>query len=273
MLNALKAFRDVVKPVLPSSGHKALRSAFYGAVLPVMRGWASVRERLGADYSSAPPPAILAQYNFGSPDAYRRVGGKQARSVLHGLEEAGIALPEDPRILDFGCGAGGALLAMHERFPKAAVYGCDLKGDVIAWVNKYHPELAVRITRPAPPLPADFTGFDLVYAFSVWTHMPAAACQGWLDHLHERLKPGGAVVITVISPDSELVRRHGFDPATLPRQVRAAGGCLYDAGKDMSYIDRQWFEEQPLFRLHYYGEPKEVIQQLVVLTARGGAKQ
>lgn len=265
MLRTLQAIRDTAKPVLPSRAHKALRSVFYGSVLPAMRAYASVREHLGTDYSQAPPPPILAQYNMASAAEYRRVGGKQARSVIDALHRAGVTLPEAPRILDFGCGTCRALLAMLEHYPRAEAFGCDLKGDVLSWVKRYHPELTVRPTSAAPPLPEDYTGFDLVYAFSVWTHMPAEACQGWLDHLHTRLNPGGVVVLTVIPPDDPMVRRHGFDPATFPATVRQAGGCFYDAGKDMSYIDRKWLEGQPLFDLRHFGPPSEVNQQIAVL--------
>lgn len=267
-LRTLQVIRDTMKPVLPSGGHQALRTMFYGSVLPAMRTYDAIAERMGKDFSQAPPPSILAQYGMASADAYTRIAGKEARTILHHLKEAGIALPETPRILDFGCGAAGPLSALHDLLPGSQAYGCDLKDDVLAWVRKYRPSLTVRTTAPQPPLPADYKDFDLIVSVSVWTHMPPGACQAWLDHMHERLKPGGAFVLTVISPDRPLVRRHGFDPATLPKIVRDAGGCFYDAGKDMSYIDRQWFEEQPLFELHYYGEPKEIGQQIVVLTKR-----
>ena len=268
MLKALKAFRETVKPILPSGGHKALRTAFYGTVLPVMRGFDRVREGLGADFGDPPPPSVLAQYGLEDPAQYKRVGGKEARSIIDALAHADRSLPDTARVLDFGCGAAGAMSALHEMYPKAKIYGCDIKGDVIGWVERNRPQLTVSVTEPMPPLPDDYADFDLVYAISVWTHMPPEVCMAWLRHMHERLNPSGALVMTVVPPDHPIVRRHGFDPATLPAVVRAAGGCYFDPGKDMSYIDREWFEAQDLFDLRHFGPPSEIKQQIVVLTKR-----
>ena len=255
-----------MKPKLPPWAHKALRVAWYRLVLPPARAYSRLREIAGADYSAAPPGHILAQYSIDTPSAYTRIGDKKLAMVLHHLGELGIALPDDARILDFGCGAAGTLCAFHRRFPRATLFGCDLKPDIIDWIKRYRPALTVAANELAPPLPKAFTDFDLVYAISVWTHMPEAACASWIQHMHERIKPGGTLFFTVADP-ATMARKHGFDPKELSARVKGSGGCFFESGTDMTYIQQEWVEKQiaKRFSLRYFGPLKGHSQSVVVL--------
>ena len=267
MLTTVNAARRRLKPILPPFGHKLLRVAWYGAVLPPIRALSSLRERTGASYTDAPPGHILAQYSLNDAAQYRRVGEKKFAMISGKLRDEGITVPKDARILDFGCGAAGTLDAFSRHLPKAEPYGCDLKADVTGWVKKYRPRLTVTKTKPAPPLPADYKDFDLVYAISVWTHMPETACSEWLEHMHSRIKKGGILFMTVAEPSTDFARRHGFDPKELAERTRKNGGCLYDAGTDMSYIQREWVEREikGRFKLRYFGPVDGHVQYAVIL--------
>lgn len=267
MLAALNATRKILKPNLPPWAHKALRVAWYRLALPPARLFVRARELLGTDYSVAPPGYILAQYGMNEPASFARTGEKKVAMIEHHLGELGLKIPADARILDFGTGSARALCAFHKHYPKATCYGCDLKADVIEWANRHRPELTVVKNEMQPPLRADLKDFDLVYALSVWTHMPEAACSAWLSHMHERMKPGGVLFLTIAEPSTAIALDHGFNPDTLAKRVRANGGCLYDPGTDMTYIQKEWVERQAKgkFSLRYFGPGHGHSQYAVVL--------
>lgn len=243
-LTALRRFRSWLKPISPPWLHRALRLAWYAVVLPPLRLASRISAKGGEGGSSAVPSFLLAQYDLASEEEFRSDGEDKAAVVCGLLERFRLPLPKSPRILDFGCGLGSALLALRERFPVSACFACDLKEDAVAFLRRNYPEVIAETNRPMPPLPEAFAELDLVFAISVWTHMPEAACESWIAHMHDRLKPGGILLFTFAEPSTDLVRRHGFDPATLPAKVTANGGCLHDRGTDMTYIDTQWIERQ-----------------------------
>lgn len=260
-LTALNKLRARVKPVLPPWAHKLLRMAWHHVALPPLRLASQVRELAGADRSGAPPTHLLAQYAYASAEEFLPDGDVRYEMIRRLLSEQAVSLPQATRILDFGCGLAAALLAFQRHLPKATCHGCDVRQDPVGWLARHHGELKVVRNAPLPPLPDDFSNFDLVYAISVWTHMPAVACSAWIAHMHSRLNMGGCLLFTFVEPSTDLVRRHGFDPATLPDRVRANGGCLFDSGTEMTYIQKEWIERQAegKFKLRYVG-PTEYVQ-------------
>jgi SAM-dependent methyltransferase len=48
----------------------------------------------------------------------------------------------------------------------------------------------------APPLPFEGGRFGLVYALSVFTHLPEALQSAWMDEVRRVLRPGGHLVFT-----------------------------------------------------------------------------
>ena len=264
-LSVLNALRLRLKPILPPWAHKALRFAWHRVALPPLRLASRAREAAGGR-SAGPPAHLLAQYALVSADQFVPDGEGKHGLVRQLLGDHGVALPAAPRILDFGCGLGSTLAAFKRHLPAASCYGCDIRNDPIRWLVRGHGELKVARTGLLPPLPEDFTGFDLVYAISVWTHMPAAACAAWIAHLHDRLKPGGVLLFTFVEPSTDFVRRHGFDPATLPAKVRDSSGCLFDPGTEMTYMQTDWIERQATgkFEVRYAG-PSDYLQWAALL--------
>ena len=115
--------------------------------------------------------------------------GERSRARLERL------LPEDwswegKRILDFGCGAGRTLRHFLDEARAAEFYGCDIDSPSIAWLSEHlSPPFHVFESGELPSLPQPDGFFDLVYAFSVFTHL-GDEWAGWLLELHRVLKPG-----------------------------------------------------------------------------------
>ncbi|WP_293680907.1 class I SAM-dependent methyltransferase [uncultured Phenylobacterium sp.] len=59
---------------------------------------------------------------------------------------------------------------------------------------------AFEVNGHQPPLPYADQTFDLVYALSVFTHLPQDHQFAWLDELRRVLKPGRLLLTTIMNP-------------------------------------------------------------------------
>lgn len=119
-------------------------------------------------------------------------------------------------ILDVGCGLGHGLAALSQRYPEAAVRGCDLAWQVAAQARRrLVPEargLLARLRRgaarpvasvfaaDAQALPLPDSSVDLIWsnlAFH-WFAEPARAVDEW----HRVIRPEGLLTFTVLGVDS-----------------------------------------------------------------------
>jgi SAM-dependent methyltransferase len=142
------------------------------------------------------PPARLRILVAASPDIawFVESGRRGAESVRAALERNGITLSESLPILDFGCGCGR--VTRHFADLGDSVYGTDLHPDLTRWCRD---RLGFGHFQPnglEPPLPFVDRQFGLVYALSVFTHLPESLQRPWIDELRRVLRPGGHLVFT-----------------------------------------------------------------------------
>ena len=178
-----------------------------GAVARV--GWSLQRRRVtraaearDADWDTAlldpplPPVRLRALVSYPA-DAkhFLATGEENARYLATVLERAGIGIRG--RVLDFGCGCGRIARWLPELGDGAELHGCDPNPELADWCSSHLPELTVARSDERPPAPYPDDHFDLVCAFSIFTHLPVAAQDAWLEELHRILRPGGALIFTV----------------------------------------------------------------------------
>ncbi len=197
--------------------------------------------------------------------------------------DAGLTVVNETRscidfdnVLDFGCGCGRTLipLTLRSRRP-AGVHGVDIDPEAVDWLAGHYPQLgSVRVNPTWPTMPHADAQFDLLYAISVFTHLPEAMEQAWLADISRVLKPGGYALLTVhgeaffdaiARQAAHQVRQNGF--------VYVAGDTLTDGLPEFyrnsyhtaSYIRAQWRQYFDVLRII----PKGLDQQdLVVLRKR-----
>jgi SAM-dependent methyltransferase len=131
--------------------------------------------------------------------AYDAVGRECYEQLL-------AALPEDfdlpgKRVLDFGCGAGRTLRHLVADGTGAELWGCDVDVASIEWLTE-HADDQVRAFPVAeePGLPVPDGQFDLIYAFSVFTHL-SQRWAGWMLELRRALSEHGLLFVTFLGPD------------------------------------------------------------------------
>jgi len=106
---------------------------------------------------------------------------------------------EGKALLDFGCGAGRFLRQIFDWAEVAQVHGCDLDQPMVEWAreNLCPPIAGIELNGFDPPLPYPDDHFDVVTAFSVFTHLGLNWAE-WLLEVRRVLKPGGLLVASIL---------------------------------------------------------------------------
>lgn len=150
------------------------------------------------------PPAELLYLATGTTDDdwFDRTGRQSVEELALGAEAAGRTLESFRSVLDFGCGAGRVLRHLAPRLPGSRFAGCDVVGGPVVWLQSAMPSAEVAHTAGLPPLPWPDRSFDLVYGWSVFTHLDERYQDAWLAELRRVLEPGGVALLTVNGPTS-----------------------------------------------------------------------
>jgi SAM-dependent methyltransferase len=115
---------------------------------------------------------------------------------LAALKHAGKKLHQFQAILDFGCGAGRLIqyipVVAHPR-----VHGCDVNAALIEYVKQKFPAITSKVNNFNPPLAYADETFDLVYSFSVFSHLTQESELCWLEELSRVGTRNALYLITV----------------------------------------------------------------------------
>jgi SAM-dependent methyltransferase len=157
--------------------------------------------------SSEIPPPPLARFGCGG-EAEIGAGHLQQLRAL-------AALVPDERVLDIGCGAGRTAIPLTAYLSKNGSYeGFDISAEAIEWCRDqvgsrfanfrfthadvfnaaYNPSGRVQPSELVFPYPSGH--FDLVFLYSVFTHMLPKDVERYLSEIARMLKPGGRVLAT-----------------------------------------------------------------------------
>jgi SAM-dependent methyltransferase len=192
-----------------------------------------------------PPKALIRRVGWvvgdeRHADVYAERGREQWR-FIRALLPAGFEL-DGRRALDFGCGAGRILRHAAAEDPGCEYWGCDIDPASIAWLEQHaSPPLHVLRNGDWPPLPIADAHFDLIWAFSVFTHL-TDAWSAWLVELHRLLKPDGILVATVFGPGHSSFAGEPVGEELIGMNVLYPG-ARWDTGGPLVLHSRWWLEE------------------------------
>lgn len=143
------------------------------------------------------PPARLRVLVSGTADVdfFLDTGRRQAALFRAMVERHGGRLEDMGAVLDFGVGCGR--IARHwADLGGPQVFGCDPNRDLVRWCRENLPHVNAATSEDGPPLPYGDGGFDLVYALSIFTHLPEPSARAWMAELRRVLRPGGLLLLT-----------------------------------------------------------------------------
>ena len=174
----------------------------------------------------------------GSFAAYEAVGRQ-----IHDAVVAAVPAEwtwQNKRVLDFGCGAGRTLRHFVGEAAEAEFWGCDIHAPSIDWVNaNLNPPVRAFVNSALPPLPHPDQSFDLIYAFSVFTHI-SDAWSAWLLELRRLLANDGFLVASFLGAGlSEAIAREPWREERIGMNVLKAHAG-WDEGGPMVLMSPWW---------------------------------
>lgn len=164
---------------------------------------AGIAGRADLDIAVARDPASL-------PDTSQREGYHGVRhfdywssglvdyhAIKNTMSRLGSPLAADARVLELGCASGRVLRHFLMQEDGLDVWGCDINAKHVEWIAKHLPSrVCIFQNTVLPSLPIPDASVDVVYAFSVFTHIDEFE-RSWVAELARVLKPGGIAYLTV----------------------------------------------------------------------------
>ena len=102
----------------------------------------------------------------------------------------------ETRVLDFGCGWGRILRCFLKDCPAANLRGVDVDPMLIEACRSSFPYGAFDQINPLPPTSFADQSFDLITAYSVFSHLAEHASLAWVREFSRLLSPGGIMAVT-----------------------------------------------------------------------------
>jgi ubiquinone/menaquinone biosynthesis C-methylase UbiE len=116
--------------------------------------------------------------------------GKAAVELVQGmLERHQINIDGVRNVLDFGVGCGRVLRWWTDQSHKIQFWGTDINPCLVEWCRQHLPFANVSVNLLYPPTSYQDAQFDLVYAFSVFTHLAPETQTEWLGEFHRIIAP------------------------------------------------------------------------------------
>lgn len=219
-----------------------------------------LRALIGRDYVvyegvTLPPRDLrLGGPSFTDDAAFLRSAQAEARRCVERL-----GLKGESRLLDVGCGMGRLAIGISSQVGEIRQYwGVDVNETYIRWcqghIEKHHPSarfLRLDIQNPrynpsGQGLPADFRfpfpeqSFDIVYLFSVFSHMLEADVRIYMQEFHRLLGPGGRLFFTAFAERG--VPPVSVNPAGYRREWSGPLHCVrYEMGLLTSMVEEAGF--------------------------------
>jgi SAM-dependent methyltransferase len=187
---------------------------------PVLRDHVlPVPTQMGPDGIPLPPPSLRSWVAVTDDLDWFLAGGKLGVQTLTDiLARRGKKLTDVKNLLDFGCGCGRVLRHLKD-YESIGLHGTDCNAAAIRWCDENLNFAEFGTNALEPPLRYRSQRFDLVYAFSIFTHLTEPQQAAWMKELGRVVRPDGLLVITVngdryiegdpLSPEERIAYQRG----------------------------------------------------------------
>ncbi|MBU2605869.1 MAG: class I SAM-dependent methyltransferase [Alphaproteobacteria bacterium] len=157
------------------------------------------------------------------------------------LQQHGNGLSGDTKVMDFGCAWGRILRFWLKDVPRSNLYGFDVQERLLAFARQHVAGCHYSVSDPFPPIHAENNTFDMIYAFSVFSHLPANVADQWIDEFARVLKPGGIACLTtrprahIDRPSTKAAKESKAGAFSAMYSAREENLKRYDAGEFIYY--------------------------------------
>jgi SAM-dependent methyltransferase len=253
----------------------------------------------GVRFPASPAPEWQAAFVGSSGVSALHEAFKFYQLVKAQALRLGRPLDHTSRVLDFGCGWGRFIRFFMKCIAAANLFGVDVDPDMIGFCKISGLPAQFATVPPFGPTALEAKSLDLIYAYSVFSHLSEQAHLTWLQEFCRVLRPGGLLVITTQArhfmdhvrsvnnkapearsdwerslcmgfPDPAVVLaaydRGEFVFATTGGGEHRPSSFYGEALIPRSYIERQWPSDLKL--LEFIDDRNRFLQAVAVLQAR-----
>jgi SAM-dependent methyltransferase len=157
------------------------------------------------------------------------------------LLKDGNGINSETQVADFGCAWGRIIRFWMKDLPPSSLHGFDVEDRFLSIAKTQVPGPHYALTQARPPLPVEDNSFDLIYAMSVFSHLPSDVADAWIGEFARVLKPGGIACLTT-RPRAHIevagtAASTGFHADEWARVITNKADALarYDAGEFIFY--------------------------------------
>lgn len=207
--------------------------------------WRGARgEGVAPDGLRVPPKELRVRAGPAARDVafFLETGARDLEMIIGALKSDNAEVDRFQAVLDFGCGCG-RVVRHWQRFQLSGIHGCDVSEEQVDWCRRNLGFAQFARNDLKPPLEYPGETFDLVYAFSVFTHLPQELQLAWMDELFRVVRPGGYVLISTHGePYLDRLTRAEREQFAAGRQVvlyeEGAGTGLCSTYTPGGYVER-----------------------------------
>lgn len=116
-------------------------------------------------------------------------------------------LPQNAKILDFGCGIGGLVIPLSKMYPDLNFYAFDVSPESVAKISDQKISNIFCMSEESELTKEEFTSsLDLVFCINVLHHIDKNQRNSKVQIIKNMLKPGGKLLILEHNPINPLTR-------------------------------------------------------------------
>jgi SAM-dependent methyltransferase len=149
-------------------------------------------------------------------------------------------------ILDFGCGWGRIIRFFLRDVDHENLVGADCYPEALEAASAQNHWCQFVRNSPFPPLDLHASSFDVIYLFSVFSHLSEVAHLAWLAEFNRLLKPGGLLVATTRPRDHFALCAHLRAVAASGDHYRGLASCFTETEQWQARYDRGEYCYHPL---------------------------
>jgi SAM-dependent methyltransferase len=112
------------------------------------------------------------------------------------LVDHGNGLTPNTAVMDFGCAWGRIIRFWLRDLPATSLIGFDIEDRFLSFARAQVPGPDYRLGSARPPLDVPDGSLDLIYAMSVFSHLPQDVADAWIAEFARVLRPGGIACLT-----------------------------------------------------------------------------
>ena len=188
-----------------------------------------------------PDESIQVRFTGAAGDPVLREGFRVYQLFKKLYESHVGALDAGGQILDFGCGWGRIIRFFLRDVDPARLWGADPAAEMIDHCRRANRWCRFELMSARPPTALPAETFDLVYAFSVFSHLSEPVHEDWIVELRRVVRPGGLLIVTTRA--REFIHRCAAlrsdkQLASVPPSIRASAASFPDTEESLKAYDR-----------------------------------